>query len=723
MKTITFSISGMHCASCAIKNERALKKIAGVSDAAVNFAIHSATVTYDEQIATPDHLYEAIIKNGYKVLSEDSLQAHKDHAQHELKSSKTKAFGALIFAVPALVLAMGQLSFSVSFLNQDISIWLQMLFGTIVIFGFGREFHTGMIQQTRMRSANMDTLISLGTLAAWLYSMWLFVSGGKEFYFETGAIITAFILLGRYFEAKSRGQAGEAIEKLVKMGAKTARRFIDGEEQEIAIEDVMVGDILFVRPGEKIPVDGIVVKGETSIDESMFTGESMPVSKKVADSLFGATVNISGAVQMRATKVGADTALAHIVKIVTDAQLSKAPIQRLADSIAGVFVPIVLGIAAVTVVGWFFATGNITSSIIPAVAVLVIACPCALGLATPTAIMVGTGTGARRGILIKNGEALEKGRAIDVVLFDKTGTLTEGKPRVTDVIAFGSDVSKDEVLRIAGSIEFSSEHPLARAVVDAATEKKLAFSDVAAFQNISGKGVRGTVDGKRVLLGNIRLMDDEKVENGGIVHERERLEEEAKTVVFLAREGEVIGMLGIADTLKSDARQAIENLKTRGIATAMITGDNKKTGEAIGKKVGIATVFAEVLPQEKGEKVKALQGEGKRVAFVGDGINDAPALVLADLGIAIGTGTDIAIEAGNVVLVKGNPTKVAEALALSAATFRVIKQNLFWAFFYNVAAIPLAAFGFLNPIIAAGAMAFSSVSVVLNSLRLKRMKF
>ncbi|MBI4599767.1 copper-translocating P-type ATPase [Candidatus Uhrbacteria bacterium] len=732
METITFTIGGMHCASCSIKNERALKKMIGVSDAVVNFATHSATVTYDSALVTPEQLYGTVIKNGYKVLSEDSLQAHKDHAKHELNTSMKKAFGALAVALPALVLAMGGISFSVPIGPYDASIWLQMIFGSVVILGFGWEFHTGMVQQTRMRSANMDTLISLGTLAALLYSMWVFVAGGTEFYFETGAIITAFILLGRYFEAKSRGQAGEAIEKLVKMGAKTARRVRDqgsgfsdqGADayEDVAIEDVKVGDMLFVKPGEKIPVDGIVIQGETSIDESMFTGESMPVSKKEGDSLFGATVNINGAIRMRAIHVGAQTALAHIVKMVTEAQLSKAPIQRLADSIAGIFVPIVLGIAVITLIGWFIATGSLLAGVIPAVAVLVIACPCALGLATPTAIMVGTGTGARRGILIKNGEALEKGRSIDVVLFDKTGTLTEGKPKVTDIISAVADVSEDDVLRIAAGIEKSSEHPLAQAVVNAAKEKQLIVTNVSSFENISGMGVRGSVDGKAVLLGNARLMHDEGIDWSTMGVTKEQLEEDAKTVVMLARDHVFIGMLAIADTLKQDALQAIELLRTRGISSIMITGDNKRTGEAIGKKLGITTVYSEVLPQEKGEKVKALQGEGKRVAFVGDGINDAPALVQADLGIAIGTGTDIAIEAGNVVLVKGNPTKVAETLVLSSATFRVIKQNLFWAFFYNVAAIPLAALGLLNPIIAAGAMAFSSVSVVLNSLRLKRIR-
>ena len=721
-KKTTFTISGMHCASCAIKNEEALKNIPGVETAVVNFATHSATASYDETRVTPEHLYAVIVKNGYKVINESSLQEHKDHARHELSASRKKAFGALLVALPALILAMGRVSVGVPLGTYDISIWLQMLLGSIVILGFGFEFHKGMIQQTRMFSANMDTLISLGTLAAWLYSMWVFTIGGAEFYFETGAIITAFILLGRYFEAKSRGQAGDAIEKLVKMGAKTARRIVDKTQEDIPIEEVKVGDILFVRPGEKIPTDGVIVNGETNVDESMFTGESMPVSKKEGDSLFGATTNIQGAVQMRATGVGAQTALANIVKMVTDAQLSKAPIQRLADSIAGVFVPIVLAIAVVTLVGWFIVTGSITAGIIPAVAVLVIACPCALGLATPTAIMVGTGTGARRGILIKNGEALEKGRAIDVVLFDKTGTLTEGKPRVTDILALDSGLSEDEVVRIAASIEQSSEHPLAQAVVREADERHLSLSGTNAFENVSGKGVRGMVDGASILLGNARFMDDEGVDISASLKQKERLEEEAKTVVLLARSKMLVGMIAIADTLKADAKQAVELLNKRGIATVMITGDNKKTGEAIGRKVGIGMVYAEVLPQEKSEKVAILQQEGKRVAFVGDGINDAPALALADLGIAIGTGTDIAIEAGNIVLVKGNPKKVAEALSLSAATFRVIKQNLFWAFFYNAAAVPLAAFGLLNPMIAAGAMAFSSVSVVLNSLRLQRIR-
>ncbi|HEX2760287.1 MAG TPA: copper-translocating P-type ATPase, partial [Rhizomicrobium sp.] len=472
------------------------------------------------------------------------------------------------------------------------------------------------------------------------------------------------------------------------------------------------------RPGEKIPVDGIVLNGASKVDESMLTGESMPVSKAEGAPLFGATINLSGAFQMTATRIGQDTMLAQIVKLVADAQSGKAPIQKLADRIASVFVPAVLGLAVLTALGWFFVTGDVYQSIIPAVAVLVIACPCALGLATPTAIMVGTGTGARRGILIKNGEALERGHRIDVVLFDKTGTLTEGKPRVADVIA-QAGLDESELLRLAASVEAMSEHPIAKAVVRAAQDKGFSLAPVSQFESLAGKGVRGEVDGKTLLLGNPRLMIEQ-----GIIAERDAgitgQEALARTVIVLAVDGKFAGIIAVGDTVKPDAKSAVERLHADGVQTGMITGDNRDTAKAIAREIGIDTVFAEVLPGDKARHVQALQAEGKRVAFVGDGINDAPALAQADLGIAMGTGTDIAIEAGSIVLVKGSPLKTVEALLLSRRTFRTIRQNMFWAFFYNVAAIPLAALGLLNPMIAAAAMAVSSISVVGNSLRIRR---
>ena len=692
-----------------------------VQEALVNFATHSATVEFDESKVSENDLHEAVIKNGYKIISEESAHYHRELVQKELVASKRRAFGALALAAAPMAIAMLGIQFGAIYLNYDVSVWIQAILSSFVVFVLGWEFHIGMWKQARVRSTNMDTLISIGTLAAIFYSIWAMIVGEKNLYFETGAVIAALILLGRYFEAKSRGQASEAIEKLLQLGAKTARILENGQEREVPIEDVKVGDVLLVKPGEKMPVDGKVIRGISSVDESMLTGESMPVSKKIGEDVFGATININGAIEIQATKVGQDTVLAQIVKMVAEAQVKKAPIQKLADKISGIFVPVVLGIAFLTGVVWFFVTGNIALSIIPAVAVLVIACPCSLGLATPTAIMVGTGMGAKRGILIKNGEALEKGKKIDVVVFDKTGTLTEGKPKVTDVIPVSS-LSADEVLSLAGSLEKLSEHPLAQAVVIATTEKKLSLKTVHQFENLAGKGVRGHIDNDTIVIGSPRLMKEIGIAIDSMQAQIERLEGEAKTVIAVSMNDSIVGVIAVADTLKADAKEAIAKLRAKGIQAIMITGDNKRTAEVIATSVGIEKVFAEVLPGEKAEKVKQLQHEGLKVAFVGDGINDAPALVQADLGVAIGTGTDIAIESANIVLVKGSPLKVVEALELSKLTFRTIKQNMFWAFFYNIAALPLAAFGLLNPMIAAGATAFSSVSVVGNSLRIKRQK-
>lgn len=720
MKTTTFQIGGMHCASCSIRNERALKKVKGVKNAAVNFATHSATVEYDEDLTNEQALHETIIKNGYKVLAHESMHVHKEQSKKELLASRNKAFISLFLAAPAVLITMLSIELPYTILNYNLSIWIQAILSTIVILYFGFEFHEGMFKQARMFAANMDTLISLGTLTALIYSFWAILNRA-EVYFEIGAIITAFILLGRYFEAKSRGQASEAIEKLLQLGAKTARVIRNSKEINIPVEQVKVGDILLVKPGEKIPVDGKVIEGSSKVNESMLTGESMPVSKKINDHVFGATINLSGAINIKATKVGEDTVLAQIVKMVAEAQSKKAPIQKLADTISGIFVPIVLIIAIITAASWYLLTGDIAQSIIPAVAVLIIACPCALGLATPTAIMVGTGLGASRGILIKNGESLEKSKKIDIVIFDKTGTLTEGKPNVTNLVAYNGS-TQEEVLALSASIEKLSEHPLAQAVVEAAKAKKIRLKKAANFENIAGKGVKGKVGLHRILVGSPRLMESFKISTEVSKKEFKALEEEAKTVVGVAKNNKLIGLIAIADTLKEDAKEAIEKLTKLKVEIYMLTGDNKRTADAIASVLGIKNVLAEVLPQDKAKKVKELQKQGNDVAFVGDGINDAPALVQSDLGIAVGTGTDIAIESGNIVLVKGHPLKVVESLALSRLTFKTIKQNLFWAFFYNIAAIPLAALGLLNPMIAAAAMAFSSVSVVANSLRIKNKK-
>jgi len=716
MKTLTFKISGMHCSSCAIRNEQELKKIEGVKEAVVNFGTHSATVTYDETHMQEGAIEKAVAKNGYKVISEEGMADHDHETMMEMSQTKHYATWSLALAIPIVLMAMLKVTLPWELVGFNASTWLQAIVSAFVILFFGWEFHRGMFMQARHGHANMDTLVSIGILAALGYSIWAMFSG-NELYFETGALITALILLGRYFEARSRGQASQAIEKLLELGAKTARVIRNGQEINIPIEQVIVGDTLLVKPGEKIPVDGMITEGAASVDESMLTGESMPVEKKLKDSVFAATININGAIRVEATKVGQDTVLAQIINMVAEAQTKKAPIQKLADSISGIFVPIVLGIAVLTFFVWYL-VGNSTAGIINAVAVLVIACPCALGLATPTAIMVGTGLGARKGILIKNGESFERAKRIDVVVFDKTGTLTEGKPRVTNVQATNS-YSEDEILALAASLEALSEHPLAQAIVRMADEKQLLRKKVSDFQNIEGKGIRGVIDGRHMFLGSFRLMKEWGILLGKQKAVVDALESEAKTVIGLGQNATFIGIIAIADTVKPDAHDTIEKLNHSGIETVMITGDNQRTAEAIAKNLGINKFFAEVLPHEKAEKVKLLQQEGKKVAFVGDGINDAPALTQADLGIAMGTGTDIAIESGNIVLVKGSPSKVVEALHLAKLTFRTIQQNLFWAFFYNIAAIPLAALGLLNPMIAAGAMAFSSVSVVGNSLRIK----
>jgi Cu+-exporting ATPase len=714
---VRFDIGGMHCAACANRNERALKALAGVRNAAVNFALRNARVEFDPSLVSERTLHEAVVANGFQVLTSAFAEENRERARKELRAARARAVAALLLSAPVMLLAMLEIMLRWTWAGLNASVWLQAALSSVVILGLGWGFHRGMARLAVRGAANMDTLISLGTLAALGYSFWGMFAG-LHLYFETGAVITALILLGRYFEARSRGQASAAIEKLLELGVKTARVIRADGEQDIPIDDVAVGDNLLVKPGEKIPVDGRVIEGRSTIDEAMLTGESMPVGKAPGDNVFGATINLSGALRMEATKVGQDTTLAQIVKLVADAQSNKAPIQKLADRISGVFVPIVLVIALLTAAGWYLATGDIYQSILPAVAVLVIACPCSLGLATPTAIMVGTGLGARRGILIRNAEALERAERVGIVLFDKTGTLTEGKPRVVAVAP--AALEANEVLRLAASAEQLSEHPLARAIVEEAGARKIMPVPVSDFENIAGKGVRANLDGATLLVGSPRLLKEEGVSfTASDESTIQEWEYQARTVAAIAQNGQLAGLIAIGDRVKVDAKAAIDQLHARGVQTAMITGDNRKTAEMIASDLGIERVLAEVLPQEKAEKVRQLQADRMRVAFVGDGINDAPALAQADLGIAMGTGTDIAIEAGGIVLVKGSPLKVVEALALSRLTFRIIRQNLFWAFFYNAAAIPLAALGWLNPMIAAGAMATSSLSVVGNSLRIR----
>ncbi len=715
-QTTTFAITNLRCASCVTLNERSLKKIPGVQEATINFATGQASVQHEGHVHE-HQLHQTITDNGYQVGGHDQHEGHH-HQQTSSAIAKRQAVLALGLALPVLILAMVPMPGLTD--NQlIISLWTQALLSSVVILVIGWEFHRGMIREIRNLAPGMDTLVSFGTAVALLWSWWALLTDTGSMYFETGAIITAFILLGRWLETKSRGQASAAIEKLMQLGAKIAHHVMNNETHDIPVDQVKPGDRLLVKPGEKIPVDGIIRQGEAGIDESMLTGESLPATKKTGDTVFAATIVTNSAIQIEATGVGADTMLAQIVKMVSNAQTQKAPIQKLADRVSGIFVPIVLGISVISFMLWLVTGHDTSTSVAAAVAVLVIACPCALGLATPTAIMVGTGLGAKRGILIKNGESLERAKKVDVVVFDKTGTLTEGKPRVTDILP-ADGISTDEMLGLMASVEALSEHPLAAAIVRAAQEKKLAVQQVEQFHSISGRGVEGQVSGQKISVGSPTFIIEQGIRMEKLQSVVERLQAEAKSIVMIARGQESIGLVAIADTVKAEARLAVEQLHKQGFDVVMLTGDNQKTAEAIAQQLGIKNIVAEVLPGGKVTEVKRLQSQGKRIVFIGDGINDAPALAQADLGIAMGTGTDIAIEAGNIVLVHGSPLKVVESLWLARRTFQVIRQNLFWAFVYNGISVPIAAFGLLNPVIASAAMALSSVSVVGNSLRIAR---
>lgn len=717
MKTTTFTITGMHCASCQIVNEQNLKEVPGVSEATVNFATHQARVVYDEAIATEEALHRAVKSGGYGVSTKETVSDAEE--EQEVRNTRRKAVLASLGALPVALIAMAGIESGQVFAGVDLLVWLQGLISGLVVFWLGYEFHAGMLAQLRHGRANMDTLISLGTLAALGYSTVELVRGGNTFYFETGAVITALILVGRFLETRSRGQAGTAIRKLLELGAKTARVVRESREISVPVEEVQVGDILLVKPGEKVPVDGVVVSGTASVNESMLTGESMPVEKKTNDRVFGATIPEGGALTIRASAVGAGTVLAQIVSVVHQAQVNKAPVQKLADRVSGIFVPIVLLLAALTTLGWLLAGSTLSVAMGYAVAVLVIACPCALGLATPTAIMVGTGIGASRGVLIKNGEVFERSQHINHVVFDKTGTLTYGEPQVSDIVAYDSH-SKEEVLDIAAAVEKLSEHPLAQAVVRATLASKDTFPVAQQFRSHTGGGVEGVVGEKRVYVGSSAFIESLGIDVAPAWRDVETLESSAKTVIIVTQDREVVGVIAITDALKPDSQTAVARLVRAQIDVSLMTGDSERVAQALAAAVGINSVAARVRPEEKLQQIKKLQEGGAKVAFVGDGINDAPALTQADLGIAMGTGTDIAIEAGSIVLLGGSPSKVLEALQLSRLTFRTIRQNLFWAFGYNVVAIPLAMAGLLNPMIAALAMALSSVSVVGNSLRIRR---
>ncbi len=709
---VTFDVEGMTCASCALRIERVLSRHEGVSSAVVNFAGQEARVELLDGTDVAG-LETAVAKLGYsarRVTEEDERVSVVERYDAETRFQRRLAVLAAAFTLPAFGLTM---------FGPDAT-WVTALVWALITpveFVFGWQFHRNAAVRLRSLGASMDTLVSMGTLAAYGYSVWAFFTDHPVF-FETAGWIITFILLGRFFEARSKGRASQAIARLLELGAREARVLRNGSEVTVPIDQVLPGDVMVVRPGEKVPTDGVISRGGSAFDESMLTGESVPVDKAPGDEVFGATINQHGIVHVEATRVGADTALAHIVRLVEDAQATKAPIQRLADRISGIFVPIVIVIALGTVATWLAVSGDLTEAMRAAVAVLIIACPCALGLATPTAILVGSGRGAELGILFRNAEIFERSRTVDTVVFDKTGTLTRGAMTLADLV---TDDETGRVLYLVGSVEAASEHPVGKAVALGAEERGVELGSVSGFRALPGRGVQGTVDGVEVTVGTVSLM----IEQGLVVPDHlstaaEAMAGQGHTAFLAGWEGTARAALAVADTLRASAVAAVAALQDRSIAVAMLTGDNRRTAEAIARPLGIDRVLAEVLPGDKADEVARLQAEGKVVAFVGDGVNDAPALIRADLGMAVGTGTDVAIEAGGIVLMSGDPALADTALRLAGATFRVIRENLFWAFAYNTAAIPLAAAGILNPMIAAAAMAASSVSVVANSLRLRR---
>jgi Cu+-exporting ATPase len=743
---VTLPVHGMSCASCVKRVEGALNGLDGVVKAGVNFATERATIQYISGVVSLNDFKKAVKDAGYEILEtgrvekQDVVDQERAAREAEFQKLKRKFITGLVLVIPVFLLAywntlgLGRL-YS---LNREVGFFLQLLFQTPIQFWVGWQFYSGAWKSAKHGSADMNTLIAVGTSAAYLYSVLamffphLFSAQGlmAEVYFDTAGAIIVLILLGRLLEARAKGQTSEAIKKLIGLQAKTARVVRDGREEDIPVEQVAIGDRVVVRPGEKIPVDGIVKEGHSAVDESMVTGESIPVEKQAGDEVIGATINKTGTFQFEAVKVGKDTMLSQIIKMVEEAQGSKPPIARLADIIAGYFVPTVIGIAIITFGIWYFLgpAPALTYAVLNFVAVLIIACPCALGLATPTSIMVGTGKGAESGVLIRGGEALETAHKLKAIVLDKTGTLTEGKPSVTDIAVFDG-FKEEEILRYSASAEKGSEHPLGEAIVNRALEKNLALISPEKFNAIAGHGIEATIEGKSLLLGNLKLMRDQGVETEALEEKADAFSRQGKTPMFVAVDQKPAGIVAVADTLKENSKAAVEALHSMGIEVAMITGDNRRTAEAIAAQIGIDRVLAEVLPDGKADEVKKLQAEGKKVAMVGDGINDAPALAQADVGIAIGTGTDVAIESSDITLISGDLKGVLTAIALSRATIRNIKQNLFWAFAYNTILIPVAAgvlfpfFGILlNPIFAAAAMGCSSVTVVSNALRLRRFR-
>ena len=761
MKSMTLTISGMTCAACAKNVERIINKQEGVSIGQVNYGTEKLYVQFDESIITYDKISEVVKRAGFTLHLpvKDEVAASEQRKADEMERLWYVFKWSLIITIPLFAFSMLPMIFYTWWPNvlpynlQPMHFphynGLVQLIPTIPVMWLNRDIFKRGFAAFFTGAANMDSLIAKGTMVAFLFSLYitienffifgtsLFIAmeemifmGRNQFYYETVAVILTLIVLGKYLEAKTKGGTSEAIKKLMGLAPKTAKIVRDGNEIEVAIEDVVVGDVIIVRPGEKMPVDGVVTQGLTSVDESMLTGESMPVNKKEGDNIIGSSINKNGSIKYKATKVGKDTVLAQIVKLVEEAQNSKAPIARIADVVSGYFAYAVLVIAVMAGAAWLFAGYDVTFAMLVVVSILVIACPCALGLATPTAIMVGTGKGAENGILIKGGESLEMAHKIQIVALDKTGTVTEGKPRVTDIAAKGA-YNEDDILLLAASAEKQSEHPLGEAIVNHGIEKFGELIEPESFSSITGQGIEAHIKDKNILIGNKRLMDSRGINiDDDYIQDSDRLAHEGKTPMYMAIDRHLEGIVAVADVIKPTSRAAIAKLQNMGIEVVMITGDNKRTAEAVAREAGVDTVLAEVLPGAKAESVKKLQEQGKKVAMVGDGINDAPALAQADIGIAIGSGTDVAIESAEIVLMRGELTGVANSILLSKRTMRNIKQNLFWAFSYNVAGIPIAAgllyiFGgpLMNPMIAALAMSFSSISVLLNVLRIKKMKF
>lgn len=734
MEQAEFDIEGMTCAACANRIEKKINRMDGVDHGSVNFALETLQVTYHPGQTSANDIKDAVQSIGYSLIEPDADQAEegkKDHRQAAIEKQTARFLFSMILSLPLLWAMVSHFSFT-SFIwlpEAFMNPWVQLALAAPVQFIVGWPFYVGAYKALRNKSANMDVLVALGTSAAFFYSLYESIQSAirgtheAALYYETSAVLITLIVLGKLMEARAKGRSSEAIQKLMGLQAKEAVIERDGKQMTVPISDVKVNDLVFVKPGEKVPVDGEIIEGTTAIDESMITGESLPVDKTAGDMVIGATINKNGFIKIKATKVGKETALAQIIRVVEQAQGSKAPIQRMADQISGIFVPIVVGIAVLTFLIWFFFVdpGNVTSALETFIAVIVIACPCALGLATPTSIMAGSGRAAESGILFKGGEHLEVTQSLDTVVLDKTGTVTKGEPSLTDVLAY-ANWTEDTLLQLAGSAEQQSEHPLARAITDGMKERGLEAVEVEAFQADPGHGIEAKAAGHKLLIGTRKLLQKHHIQYEQIEASVTTLEEQGKTAMLVAIDGEVAGIVAVADTIKSSSPQAIARLKEQGIHVVMMTGDNKLTAEAIAKQAGIDHVIAEVLPEEKAAHIAALQKQGKKVAMVGDGINDAPALATANIGMAVGTGTDVAMEAADITLMTGDLHAIADALEFSKKTMRNIKQNLFWALAYNCIGIPIAAFGFLAPWLAGAAMAFSSVSVVLNALRLQRLK-